>query len=84
MSTQALAIATFIPDVIVNTPNPGDVVQVTAVPVGQTPNTQFSPAGSGGGGGVSLPTATDAGLLLVTGPSPSYTPVWGGADAGRY
>jgi hypothetical protein len=82
--TNAFALALWLPDVQTNTPNPGDAVQVTAVPPNEVPKTQFTPAGGGGGGGVSLPRATNQGQFLTAGNGPAFSPTWTDADAGRY
>lgn len=84
--SQALALATYLPDIITQTPNPGDVVEVSAVPVGKTPRTQFAANSSGGGsgGGVSLPKATTQGQVLIADVGPLFTPKWSDLDAGRF
>jgi hypothetical protein len=84
MSTQAMALAKWLPDIETQTPNGGDVVQVLAVPVNESPTTQFTPMGGGGGGGAALPRATAAGQFMLAGNGPTFNPTWGDGDAGRY
>jgi hypothetical protein len=85
MSTQAMALAKWLPDIETQTPNSGDVVQVLSIPVNQSPITQFAPKGSGGGGGSGiLATTTKVGQFLVSGPGPLFTPTWDDADGGRF
>jgi len=84
MSTQAMALAKWLPDVETKTPNAGDVVQVFSIPVNESPVTQFAPKGSGGGSGGILATTSVAGQFLVSGAGPTFSPTWSDADAGRY
>ena len=87
MSSQALALATWLPDVESLTPNIGDVVQVVSVPVNHTPNTQFAAKGSGtGGGGGALSTlnATKQGQFVISGAGPTFALEMGDADGGRF
>jgi len=84
MSSQALALAQWLPDVESLTPNSGDVVQVLAVPVNHTPVTQFTAGGTGGGGGTLLPTATKAGQVMLAGTDARYSPIWGDIDGGNF
>jgi hypothetical protein len=84
MSTQAMALAKWLPDVETKTPNAGDVVQVLSIPVNESPVTQFAPASGGGGGGGILATTTKVGQFLVSGAGPLFTPTWDDADGGRF
>lgn len=82
--SNALALSQYLPDLETRGPNAGDVVQVYAVPPAQVPVTQFAPAGAGGGGGATLPTATVPGQFMVSGTGPTFSPVWADGDGGRY
>jgi hypothetical protein len=82
--SNALALSQWLPDIVTQTPNAGDVVQVLAVPVGEVPKTQFTATSGGGGGGASLPRATAAGQFMLAGNGPTFNPTWGDGDAGRY
>jgi len=85
MASNALSLATWLPDIVTNTPNPGDVVQVTQVPVAATPVTQFTPmGGGGGGGGAALPRATAQGQLVMSGAGPQFLLTVGDLDGSRY
>ena len=44
----------------------------------------WAPMAIGGGGGISLPAATQADQFLLAGPAPAFAPKWGSGDAGRY
>ena len=68
--------------------NPGDLIAVKTLPVGDTPGTtEWVAAGSGGGGGggTPLPAPTGEGQILVSGVAPTFD--WAAQnliDAGRY
>ena len=66
--------------------NLGDTLSITALPYGDSPGTtEWTAAGSGGGGSHALPAAQEEGQVLVSGPSPGFD--WAAEnliDAGRY
>ena len=86
MASNALSLATWLPDIETQTPNPGDVVEVLQVPVNATPITQFTAVsgGTGGGGGAALPRATAQGQLVMSGAGPQFLLTVGDLDGSRY